>query len=350
MVNLFTDFLTPASGIGQVFDMTPKDKNGRFEPLFRFGADFDGTPIVFCGHPDGLKQILTNPADFKKAPFIYQNLKLILGEGLVITEGARWRRDRRLLTPIFHFERLRAMIDRTVWHAQNLVKQLEQRWSDARIGSGTITAALASSPPESIVVNVTEEVTQFTMAVMIDLGFGGDFDAKWMAAQWSLLLHAFSNYMLGSMIFGRVWKYLPVPWAQTPQRYQRAILASIHRAVQKRKQAILETQTGAKITDKGVDSSTEYDLLSALVHALIQSENEQKSGVQVDETEKAEPMTLQDVADQAETFLFAGTCTKMLRLREKMLPCLRWRVSLLFKSIVECSADRPQATTRRPRC
>ena len=301
------------------FSLTPRDEDGHFLPLYRFGPNLDGTPLLFCGHPEGLKQILSNPNDFKKSPFLYENLKFILGEGLVTSEGGRWKRDRRLLTPIFHFERLRAMIPPTVKHAQGFVHKLETLWRNS-MGDYDGLKPLPAVLPDGVIIPVMSTVNELTMSVMIDLGFGGGFDAQWMAKKWAVILHDFQHYMMGSMLFGSLWKYMPLPWSRKIRIAQAEMMDVIRALARRRKAAILqrkaEAQTGEKSDDttehKPSDNLAECDLLTSLLHVLIQSEEEQKSGVKVDETEKAEAMTFEDVADQAETFLFAGIARTLM--------------------------------------
>lgn len=304
-----------AAAFEECHKIVPLDSTGQMEPLYRIGADLDGSPWLFCGHPDGIKQIMSNPNDFLKQPFLYDNLRIVLGDGLVTSSGGRWKRDRRLLTPIFHFDRLRGMLPRIIYHADQWMDALHQRWNSAAQDASTISS---DNAPDSLVLTVLDEVSAFTMRVMIDLGFGGDFDAAWMARQWSKLLNGFLPYMTGSMIFGRVWKYLPIPWAQGPIRTQNMIVKAIRDTVQARKAAIIQRRTAASTLNTATgpgsakaavppsDDSQEYDLLTALLYALIQSEEEQKAGGSADASETAAPMTFDDVVDQAETFLFAG--------------------------------------------
>ncbi|HVN63092.1 MAG TPA: cytochrome P450 [Candidatus Binataceae bacterium] len=81
---------------------------------YRFGP----LPVYLVAHPDGVKHILQdNHTNYTKSQD-YAFLKVLLGEGLVTSEGALWLRQRRLIQPAFHKQRIegfsRIMIDETL--------------------------------------------------------------------------------------------------------------------------------------------------------------------------------------------------------------------------------------------
>src|SRR5262245_28234419 len=57
-------------------------------------------------HPDAIEEVLvTRARDFVKSPGI-RFLKSLLGEGLFVSEGDLWLRQRRLMQPAFHRQRI----------------------------------------------------------------------------------------------------------------------------------------------------------------------------------------------------------------------------------------------------
>ena len=69
---------------------------------------FGPVRYVVVNHPDGVRRILVeNAANYAKSES-YKGLKLVLGEGLVTSEGELWKRQRKLAQPAFHRERLMA--------------------------------------------------------------------------------------------------------------------------------------------------------------------------------------------------------------------------------------------------
>ena len=74
-------------------------------------------------HPELLNSILKVP---KSRP-VYNVLMPWLGEGLLIAEGKKWSRNRRLLTPAFHFQILKPYIG--VYNS--CLKVMLQKWSES---------------------------------------------------------------------------------------------------------------------------------------------------------------------------------------------------------------------------
>jgi cytochrome P450 len=58
-------------------------------------------------HPDHVRRVLTdNHANYSKNTRGYRKSKIVLGEGLVTSEGELWTRQRRIATPAFHRQRV----------------------------------------------------------------------------------------------------------------------------------------------------------------------------------------------------------------------------------------------------
>jgi cytochrome P450 len=79
----------------------------RFGDVFRYQVG----PYVFflLSHPDHIKHVLQDHARNYPRSWFYNFVKLVLGEGLVTSEGAFWRRQRRLAQPAFHRQRIAAL-------------------------------------------------------------------------------------------------------------------------------------------------------------------------------------------------------------------------------------------------
>ena len=75
-------------------------------------------------HPDDVKRVLVDNARQYSKTGLMQRLRPILGEGLLLSEGELWMRQRRLAQPAFHRERLARLATATT----SLVEPTLQRW------------------------------------------------------------------------------------------------------------------------------------------------------------------------------------------------------------------------------
>lgn len=65
-----------------------------------------GRPIYLLGHPDHVRHVFDrNPTNYRKSDF-YDAVRPFFGNGLVLSEGSFWKRQRQTMQPAFHRERI----------------------------------------------------------------------------------------------------------------------------------------------------------------------------------------------------------------------------------------------------
>ena len=83
-------------------------------------------PVVLVSHPDRIRDVLvTHGRNFHKGRGL-ERAKMLLGEGLLTSEGDFHLRQRRLVQPAFHRERIAAYADTMATYAA----RMRDRWRD----------------------------------------------------------------------------------------------------------------------------------------------------------------------------------------------------------------------------
>lgn len=105
-------------------------------------------------HPDHVRYVLVDHhANFTKGIGI-ERVAILLGNGLMTSEGDHWRRQRRMVQPAFH----RKVIATWMPHIHTATERLAERWR---------AAAMRGEP-----VNVTQDMSEATLEVVLLALFG----------------------------------------------------------------------------------------------------------------------------------------------------------------------------------
>jgi cytochrome P450 len=109
------------------------DGRGRFGDVFRFQVG----PLTFhlVAHPDHVKHVLLDHQKNYPRSWYYDRAKVGAGEGLVTTEGAAWKRLRRMAQPAFHVQMVAALAGLMT---ETTVAMLGRWREHARAGGGPL--------------------------------------------------------------------------------------------------------------------------------------------------------------------------------------------------------------------
>jgi enediyne biosynthesis protein E7 len=131
----------------------------QFGDAFRMLASTTHAPIYVFSHPDHLRRVLVdNHQNYTKGIGI-ERVGILLGKGLMVSEGEQWRRQRRMIQPAFH----RDVIAQMLGHITAANEQLLDRWT-----------AHAKVSQE---INVTQDMSDVTLNIVLRAIFGDDLDA-----------------------------------------------------------------------------------------------------------------------------------------------------------------------------
>lgn len=125
----------------------------------RVGPPSQSSLMTFVFHPDGAGHVLAGSSDnYYKGTRVYAELSDLLGNGLLTSEGETWRRQKRLVAPLFNRKRMAAYVPMIGGEAARLVRQ----WAGA--------AQTGAS------VDLHEEMTALTLRVVGRAVFGTEVD------------------------------------------------------------------------------------------------------------------------------------------------------------------------------
>jgi len=205
--------------------------------------------LYFLNHPDLIRDVLvTKSGSFMKGRAL-QRAKLLLGEGLLTSEGELHRRQRRLAQPAFHRDRIQqyaaVMIDRA--------------------------AATSASWTDGQSLDIHHEMMRLTLSIVARTLFGADVeaDAEEIGAA---LTEALEVFPLLISPFASILQKLPLPRVKRLERALATLDRTIYRIIEERR----------------VSSEDRGDLLSMFLLA----QDEEGGGGMSDRQLRDEVMTL----------------------------------------------------------
>jgi cytochrome P450 len=211
-------------------------------------------PIVLLSHPDAIRDVLvTRGRAFVKSRVV-ERTKLLLGEGLLTSEGEQHLRQRRLAQPAFHRARIAA-------YGETMARYAERRAASWRDGDR---------------LDVAREMAAYTLAVAGKTLF--DYDVEGEAQEiGEALTAAIETFNMSVLPFFELLVKLPLPATLRFRRGRARLDETIYRLIAARR---------ASGEDRG-------DLLSML---LLAHDTEGDGG----------GMSDRQLRDQALTILLAG--------------------------------------------
>lgn len=217
--------------------------------------DLGPREFYLLNHPDYIRYVLQdNYRNYHKG---YDPIEPLIGNGLVMSEGNFWRRQRRLMQPAFHRDQLASFADVIA----GATAEMLSRWERAA--------------RHETLLDMAEEMTHLTLQVILRTMFSTDIDDKIDVAS-----RAFEDalaYMNQQLMAPFEWlQHIPTP---AKRRFQRALTA-------------LDDIVYGIIAERRHSDDDPGDLLSMLLNAQ--------------DEETGESMTDKQVRDEVMTIFLAG--------------------------------------------
>jgi cytochrome P450 len=178
--------------VGALLEYTRDPLNAPLRWVLEHGEvieiDLPGYPLLIVADPDQVERVLVKEHQkFSKDKFTHM-LADILGQGLLVNEGASWRRQRGLVQPVFHHRRIK-------------------EYADVFVG---MTAARRPHWRAGEVLDVHREMMHVTLAIVAKTLFDADVsgDAETVASA----IDVVSAHLLGFFQTGyRIPQWVPTP-------------------------------------------------------------------------------------------------------------------------------------------
>jgi cytochrome P450 len=210
--------------------------------------------MALLNHPDYVEDVLVTRARLFKKGRALERAKRLLGEGLLTAEGEAHLRQRRLVQPSFHKQRVAGYADTMVAHATRVA----DRWRDGEE------------------LDIATHMNQLTLTIVGDTLFGTDVEGDAKSVR-DALSDVFDLFPLTMSPLAPLLERLPLPIVRRYERAQATLDRLIYRIIDERRR---------NPSDRG-------DLLSMLLLA-------------VDEEENGAHLTNMQVRDEAMTLFLAG--------------------------------------------
>lgn len=240
--------------------------------------------VSYIQHPDFIHHVLQeNNKNYTKS-LRYEQLKYLLGNGLLTSEGEFWLRQRRMIQPAFHKQKLQLLVGEIGSCTQQMIDKWEVEFHNKPFNLATEMMALTLQIVGKTLLNA--DVLSEAKNVGDSLGF---------------LLRAVN-------IRTRTPVLLPL-WVPTPHHQKiKSAVSSINKVLDK------------IFDDRRIHPSSRYDMLSMLMEARYE--------------DTGEPMDNKQLRDEVMTIFVAG--------HETTANALSWTLYLLMKnpeSMLKCREE-----------
>ncbi|KAL5509313.1 hypothetical protein EMCRGX_G004655 [Ephydatia muelleri] len=234
---------------------------------------------VYISHPEAFKQVLKEPKFMG-----YHLLLPWLGDGLLVSNGPKWARNRRLLTPAFHYEILKPYVD--VYNSCSEV--LLNKWS-----------ALAKKNEP---VMAFESVSLLTLDVVLQCAFSFKSDCQDTGTRSPYIqgVYDLSEWVVQRVMYAPYQSDLVFHLSHDGKKFRKACKV-VHdhseKVINERKKALAALASGgSKMTEGTLGASKKaqgkyLDFLDILLTAV---------------DEEGRGLSDLDVRNEADTFMFEG--------------------------------------------
>jgi cytochrome P450 len=221
--------------------------------------------MLIVNHPRQMQHILVdNAQNYRKGGAMWDAVRAMLGNGLVVSEGSFWLRQRRMMNPQFHRQRLAALNDLMV----SAIDEALTTWEKSANGSD---------------FNVASAFSELTMKVITRTLFGTGLSTEEMDRVSKAMNYALT-YIIQAIVLNSLPSWMPAPGKKEFEQSIKQIDETVYRI----------------IADSRKDNGESNHLMAMLLDMV--------------DDETGEGMTDQQLRDEVTTLFLAGYETTSIAL------------------------------------
>jgi cytochrome P450 len=221
--------------------------------------------MLIVNHPRQMQHILVdNAQNYRKGGAMWDAVRAMLGNGLVVSEGSFWMRQRRMMNPQFHRQRLAALNDLMV----SAIDEALDTWEQSANGSD---------------FNVAPAFSELTMKVITRTLFGTGLSNDEMDRVSKAMNYALT-YIIQAIVLNSLPSWMPAPGKKEFEQSIKQIDETVYRI----------------IADSRKNNGAENHVLAMLLDMV--------------DDETGEGMTDQQLRDEVTTLFLAGYETTSIAL------------------------------------
>jgi cytochrome P450 len=221
--------------------------------------------MLIVNHPRQMQHILVdNAQNYRKGGAMWDAVRAMLGNGLVVSEGSFWMRQRRMMNPQFHRQRLAALNDLMV----SAIDEALDTWEQSANGSD---------------FNVAPAFSELTMKVITRTLFGTGLSNDEMDRVSKAMNYALT-YIIQAIVLNSLPSWMPAPGKKEFEQSIKQIDETVYRI----------------IADSRRDNGESNHLMAMLLDMV--------------DDETGEGMTDQQLRDEVTTLFLAGYETTSIAL------------------------------------
>lgn len=123
----------------------------------------NGRSAIFINDADEVRKLLVrHHSKYRKGPG-FERVKMLLGNGLIVSDGATWRRSRTMIQPAFSRQNVHRLVSLMVSCCENRAAA----WTDVARTGGEL--------------NITQEMSDFALELILRALFGPDYERSIIA-------------------------------------------------------------------------------------------------------------------------------------------------------------------------